>query len=204
VTLPSRHVLVIAVNTSSPVKTLAEFVVHAKAKPISVGTPDPGSPHHLALELFMQRAGFKVNHIPFKGGAAPTQELLAGRLDAGVLALGNALPHLKAGKLRVLAVASAKRVSAVPDIPTIAEQGYPGYEADAWQGFAVPAGTPAAAIARLNEAHAKAAADPEIRRQLLDIGVDPIPSSPEDFAAYMKSETEKWGRVVRENKITVQ
>src|SRR5262245_6842106 len=204
VTLTSRHVLLIAVNPSSPVKTLAEFDVQAKTKPINVGTPDPGSPHHLALELLMERGGFKVNHIPFKGGAAPTQELLAGRLDAGFLALGNALPHLKAGKLRVLAVASGKRVSAVPDIPTIAEQGYPGYEADAWQGFAVPAGTPAAAIAKLNEAHAKAAADPEIRRQLLDIGVDPIPSSPEDFAAYMKSETEKWARVVRENKITVQ
>ena len=204
VTLTSRHVLLIAVNASSPVKTLDEFVAQAKARPVNIGTPDPGSPHHLALELFMQRAGFKANHIPFKGGAAPTQELVAGRLDAGFLTLGDVLPHLRAGKLRVLGVASAKRVAAAPDVPTIAEQGYPGYEADAWQGFTVPAGTPAAAIARLNEAHAKAAADPEIRRKLLDIGVDPIPSSPQDFAAYMKSETEKWRKVVKDNNITVQ
>jgi tripartite-type tricarboxylate transporter receptor subunit TctC len=204
VTLTSRHALVLAVNPSSSATTLAEFVTRARSTLLNVGTPDPGSPHHLAMELFMQRAGIKLNHIPFKGGAAPTQELIAGRLDAGFLTLADALPHIRAGKLRALGVASAKRVAPAPDIPTIAEQGYPGYEADAWQGFAVPAGTPAAVIAKINEAHAKAVADPEVRRRLLDVGIEPTPSTPQDFAAYIKSETEKWAQVVRENKITVQ
>ena len=156
------------------------------------------------MELFSQRAGIKLNHIPYKGGAAPTQELLAGRLDSAFITLADALPHIRAGKLRALGVASAKRIAPAPDIPTIAEQGFAGYEADAWQGFAVPAGTPAAAIARLNDALTRASNDPEVHKKLLEVGIDPIPGTPQDFAAYIKSETTKWAQVVRENKITVQ
>ena len=204
VTLTSRHALIIVVNASSPVKTLAELVDRAKTTSLNMGTPDPGSPHHLAMELFMQRAGVKFNHIPFKGGAAPTQELLGGRLEAGFLTLADTLSHIRSGKLRALGVASAKRISPAPEIPTIAEQGYAGYEADAWQGFTVPANTPAAVIARLNDAHTKAASDPEVRRWLLEVGIEPIPGTAQDFASYIKSETAKWGKLVRDNKITVQ
>ena len=129
---------------------------------------------------------------------------LGGRLDAGFLTLADTLSHIRSGKLRALGVASAKRISPAPEIPTIAEQGYAGYEADAWQGFTVPANTPAAVIARLNDAHTKAASDPEVRRRLLEVGIEPIPGTAQDFASYIKSETAKWGKLVRDNKITVQ
>lgn len=206
VTLTARFALLLVVHPSVPVNTVQEFVALAKSQPgqLNFGSPGPGSPHHLAMELFEQRAGIDLTHVPYKGGAPATQDLLGGRIPTMFLDLATAAPHIKAGKLRALAVANATRLASMPDLPTVAELGYAGYEATAWQGFTVPAGTPAPIIARLNAAYAKAAADQSVRQRLNEAGAELIPSSPEALAAFMRSETAKWAKTIKDGNITVE
>lgn len=203
VSLTGRFALILAVNPAMPAKSVSEFVAAAKSEPgkINYGAPGPGSPIHLAMEFFKQRAGLAMTPIPYKGGADAMNDLLAGRISAMFPDIASGLPQIKSDKLRPLAVASAKRVAALPNLPTISESGYPGFEAWAWQGFVAPANTPRPAIMRLNAEFAKVMADPAIRQRLSESGFEPQTSTPEEFSAYMKSEIAKWAKVIRESNI---
>lgn len=206
VTLTGRFLLLLVAHPSAKIDSVKELVARAKAKPgeLNYGSPGNGSPHHLAMEMFAQRAGIKLTHVPYKGGAPATQDLLAGRIPVMFLDLTTALAHLKAGKIKALAAASPKRSGELPDVPTIAESGYAGYEAWAWQGFAVPDGTPQPVIQRLNGAFAKAAADPAVRKRLGELGLELTPSTPQEMADYVKSETAKWAKIIKEANVTVE
>jgi tripartite-type tricarboxylate transporter receptor subunit TctC len=205
VSLTGRFALILAVNPSMPAKSVKEFVAAAKSEPgkINYGAPGPGSPIHLAMEFFKQRAGLVMTPIPYKGGADAMNDLLAGRISAMFPDIASGLPQIKGGKLRPIAVASAKRVAALPDLPTISESGYPGFEAWAWQGFVAPAKTPRPIITRLNAEFSKVMSDPVIRQRLSESGFELQTSTPEEFSAYMKSEIAKWARVIRESNVSL-
>jgi len=205
VSLTGRFALILAVNSSMPAKSLKEFVDAAKRQPgkIDYGAPGPGSPIHLAMEFFKQRAGLVMTPIPYKGGADAMNDLIGGRIPAMCLDIASGLPQIRGGKLRALAVASDKRVAALPDLPTIGESGYPGFEAWAWQGFVAPAGTPRAVIDKLNSEFAKVMADPAIKQRLSESGFEPQTSTPEQFGAYLKSEIAKWQKVIRDSNISL-
>jgi tripartite-type tricarboxylate transporter receptor subunit TctC len=205
VSLTGRFALILAVNPSMPAKSVKEFVAAAKSEPgkINYGAPGPGSPIHLAMEFFKQRAGLVITPIPYKGGADAMNDLLAGRISAMFPDIASGLPQIKGGKLRPIAVASAKRVAALPDLPTISESGYPGFEAWAWQGFVAPAKTPRPIITRLNAEFSKVMSDPVIRQRLSESGFELQTSTPEEFSAYMKSEIAKWARVIRESNVSL-
>lgn len=205
VSLTGRFALILAVNPSVNAKNVAEFVEAAKSRPgqINYGAPGPGSPIHLAMEFFRQRAGLDMTPIPYKGGADAMNDLLGGRISAMFPDIASGLPQIRAGKLRALAVASEKRVAALPDLPTIGESGYPGFEAWAWQGFVAPAKTPRPVIDRLNAEFVKVTADPAVRQKLSESGFELQTSTPEQFAGYMKAEIAKWAKVIRESNITL-
>jgi tripartite-type tricarboxylate transporter receptor subunit TctC len=207
VTLTARFAMLLVVNPNvSKAGNVKEFIDEAKKAQgqmpyASVGS---GTTHHLAMELFQERVGIKLVHVPYKGAGPAIQDLAAGQVPVMFVDLAAGSPMIKAGKLKVLGVASPKRIAALPDVPTLAEQGVPDFEAWAWQGLVVPAGTPKEIIARLNTEYAKAVADPVIRQKLMDAGVEPVTSTPEQMTAYVKSETEKWARVIKQADIKVE
>lgn len=206
VSLTGRFALILTVSPQAMnVSSVKEFVAAAKRQPgkIDYGAPGPGSPIHLAMDFFKQRAGIEMTPIPYKGGADAMNDLIGGRIDTMFLDIASGLPQIRGGKVRALGVASDKRVAALPDLPTIGESGYPGFEAWAWQGFVAPAGTPRAVVMRLNAEFAKVMADPVIARRLSESGFQPQTSTPGEFAAYMKSEIAKWAKVIREAKISL-
>jgi len=207
VTMTGRFALLLVVNPARmPVNTVAQLLETARKSPgkIDYASPGPGSPHHLAMEMFKQRTGTDFNHVPYKGAAPAIQDLLGGQVPLMFLDLAAGAPQVKSGKLKALAVASDKRIAALPDLPTVAESGLPGFEAWAWQALAVPVATPNDIVARLNAEYRKAIAVPELRQKLIDAGIDPLQSSPEDASAYARSETLKWAKVISEGKITVE
>jgi tripartite-type tricarboxylate transporter receptor subunit TctC len=206
VSLTGRFALILAVNPSVlKASSVKEFVDAAKSQPskIDYGAPGPGSPIHLAMELFKQRAGVTMTPIPYKGGADALSDLIGGRIGALFPDIATGLPQIRAGKVKALAVASEKRVAALPELPTVGESGYPGFEAWAWQGFVAPAGTPRDVVMKLNGAFAKVMGDPVIKQRLSESGFEPQTSTPEEFAAYMKSEIAKWEKVIRESNISL-
>lgn len=206
VSLTGRFALILTVNPQAMnVTSVREFVAAAKRQPgkINYGAPGPGSPIHLAMDFFRQRAGIDMTPIPYKGGADAMNDLIGGRISTMFLDIASGLPQIRGGKVRALGVASDKRVAALPDLPTIGESGYPGFEAWAWQGFVAPAGTPRAVVMRLNAEFAKVMADPVIAQRLSESGFQPQTSTPEEFAAYLKSEIAKWAKVIREAKISL-
>jgi tripartite-type tricarboxylate transporter receptor subunit TctC len=206
VSLTGRFALILAVNpTTMPVKSLKEFVEIVKRNPgkIDYGAPGPGAPLHLAMELFRKTADLNMTPIPYKGGADAMADVIGGRIPTMFLDIASGLPQIKGGKVRPIAVASEKRVAALPDVPTVGEQGYPGFEAWAWQGFVAPAGTPRQIIARLNAEFAKVMADPTVKQRLSESGFEPQVSTPEQFSAYMKSEIAKWEKVIRDSNISL-
>ena len=207
VSLTGRFALILTVNpTTLNVGSVKEFVDRAKSQPgkIDYGAPGPGSPIHLAMELFKERAGITMTPIPYKGGADAMNDLIGGRIGTMFLDIASGLPQIRGGKVKPLAVASEKRVAALPDLPTIGESGYPGFEAWAWQGFVAPVGTPRDVIMKLNGEFAKVMADPAIRQRLSESGFEPQTSTPEQFTAYMKSEIAKWEKVIRDGKISLE
>lgn len=206
VSLTGRFALLLVVNADMPARTVAEFIALAKSRPgaLDFGSPGPCSTHQLAMELFMQGAGIRLTHVPYKGAGPAMQELLAGRIPAMILDVSTGLPHLKSGRLRALAIASADRSPLMPDVPTIAESVLPGYEASAWQGVVAPAGTPPPVVSRLNAEITRAIADAGVRQKLLDAGIEPLRSTPEQFSAYIRSETVKWAEVVRKGNIRIE
>jgi tripartite-type tricarboxylate transporter receptor subunit TctC len=191
---------VMAVHPSVPARSVAEFVAYAKANPgkLAYGSAGSGSAPHLATELLKQRAAIDVLHVPFKGGGPMVADLLGGQVHMVIADQANLMPHVKAGKLRALAVGTTERSPVYPEIPTIAESGFPGFEARAWQGIAAPANLPADIVRQLNAAFTKAMAAPDVHQRLVDGGLDPIVGTPEAFAAFIRSEIDKWSKVAKD------
>src|SRR2546421_7062454 len=205
VSLTGRFALILAVNPAVQTASVKEFVAAAKRSPgaIDYGAPGPGSPIHLAMEFFKQRADIIMTPIPYKGGADAMTDLIGGRISAMFPDIASALPQIRGGKLRALAVASDKRVAALPELPTLGESGYPGFEAWAWQGFVAPAGTPRAVVMKLNAEFARVMADPAIRQRLAESGFEPRTRTPGGFRAYPKSEIAEWAQGIPESRINL-
>lgn len=196
---------VLVVHPSLPARTVKELVELAKAEPgkIDYASSGNGSSQHLVGALFGQMAGVKLNHVPYKGSGQAMQDLVGGQVKVSFVGGPNAVPYLANGKLRALGVTTSKRSADLPDIPTIDEAGVAGYDATLWLGLLAPPGTPAEVVAKLREGVTKALSTPEARKLVNSAGVDVALSSPEEFAALMKSELERWGKVVRETGATV-
>jgi len=195
---------VFVVQTSTPWKTLADFVAAAKKEPgkITYASSGVGGAGHLSGELFKKEARIDMVHVPYKGGGPAMTDLLGGRVDMYPAVPSTALPHIKAGKLRALATTGLKRSALLPDVPTVAESGYPGFEAVNWYAFVAPGKTPANILDFWNKALVKVLNDPEVKKLLDQQGLEPAPGTREDLARYIDRETEKWGRIVRESHIT--
>jgi len=191
---------ILVVNPALPVQSVQELIAYARAKPgaLSFGSGSTGSTGHLAGELFKTEARVDMVHIPYKGGAPAMQDLLAGQTQLMFDNLANALPQVKAGKLRALAVTTSKRAPAVPDLPTVAESGLPGFDLTTWFGVFVPAGTPRETVAKLNAEIVKALASKELAERLATMGAAPPESNtPERFAAFVRAEAAKYAQVVK-------
>ncbi len=203
VALVARLPVVIAANPSAGFTSLANLVQAAKARPgvVAYATPGNGSTPHLAVELFARAAGISLGHVPYKGGAPAITDVLGGQLPLVAVNAIEVLPHVKTGKLRVLAALSAERVSTLPDTPTIAESGFPGFEASVWHAFIAPRGTPPAVIERLSAEIGKALASPDVKERLAALGAEVSPTGPGELGALVRSERERYGRLIREAKI---
>lgn len=185
---------------ANPSRTLKDFVARAKQQPdkLTVANPGTGSIAHLAFELFKATAGIRVVNVPYKGGNPALVDALSGQVEylTGIISTGA--PHVKTGKLRGLAVTSVKRSAILPEVPTIAEGGYAGYEASGWLGIAFPANTPEAYVARMRKEAMTAMALPEVREQLLNAGLEPAVKDTQAFRAYIKAELSKWSKLVKD------
>jgi tripartite-type tricarboxylate transporter receptor subunit TctC len=194
---------VLAVRPGS-VNSAQDLVAMAKAKPaaLAFASTGVGSPPHLALELFQAAAGVKFVHVPYRGAAPAITDLLGGQVAAMFADAPVLLPQIQAGKLKPLAVAAAQRNPVLPDVPTLAEQGYTDTLCDNWYGLLAPAKTPPAVIAKLNKALHAALTDPVVRDKLVKVGAVPAPSTPEEFTNFLREELARWGKVIREKGIT--
>ena len=194
------------VHPSVPARTVAELVALIKANPskYSFASPGFGTPSHLLGEQFRVAANVDLVHVPFGGSGAVATSVLAGNPPIGFAALSAAVPFVQDGKLRALAVMSKHRSQALPDLPTIAEAGYPDLDGDAWVGVLVPAGTPKEVSARLHQEIVKIIGEPDIRERLAGLGLEPVGDSPEQFSAQLKVEMEKWTRIIRAAKIKAE
>ena len=195
---------VLVVNPKVPAKDLKEFIALAKANPgkYEYGSTGVGGAAHLAGELFKQRAGVDLVHVPYKGGGPAMPDILSGRIASYWATPSTSLQHIQAGKLRTLATTGLKRSPTLPDVPTVAEQGYPGFEAVNWYAFVGPAKLAPELADRWNKELVKVLSDPSVVEEMLKHGLEPHPGSREDLARYMRAESEKWGRVIRDAKIT--
>jgi len=198
--------LVLVINPALPAKNVQEFVALAKARPgsLTIGSSGSGSSGHLAAELLKTTAGVNLLHVPFKDQASALSEVMSGRVDATFSSIGSIRAYVEAGKLRAVGVATASRFEKLPDLPTIAEQGYPGFEAAAWQGLLVPAGTPKAVVATINARMSEALKVPDVARRLTDLGLVPVGGSPEDLVNLIKTDSAKWAKVIQDANIKTQ
>jgi tripartite-type tricarboxylate transporter receptor subunit TctC len=189
---------IIITHPSMPAKNLGEFITHAKAKPgaLNYASSGIGSPGHLAGDLLESMAGIRMTHIPYKGGGPAITDLLAGHVPSFFAVISTAVPHVKAGRARGIAVTGAKRSGALPDLPTVGET-VKGYVATNWYGLVAPAGTPKPIVERLSKELMAAFKDPEVIRQLAARGIEATPTTPADYAAYIQSETRKWAPMVK-------
>ena len=190
--------LMLVVNPSVKAQTVEDLIALAKQEPgsLDVASSGNGQSTHLAAELFNAMAGVKMTHIPYKGSAPAITDVVAGHVQLMFDTVMSALPHVQAGKLRALAVTSAKRAPVVPDVPTIAEAALPGYEAIAWNGLFAPKGTPRAIIEQLNAETVKAVQSDKVKEQFASMGATARPTSPDEFASYVRNEVTKWAKVV--------
>jgi tripartite-type tricarboxylate transporter receptor subunit TctC len=190
---------VLVVNASLPVNSAREFVAYAKANSgkLAFGSGSNGSAGHLAGELFKVETATDIVHVPYKGGAPATQALLAGDTQFMFDNLANAMPQVKAGKLKALAVTTAERSKLAPDLPTMAEAGLPGFDISTWFGLLAPAGTPQEVIAKWNAEVTKILNSPDMRERLTAQGAEPAPMTPDQFAAFIRSEIPKYARIVK-------
>jgi tripartite-type tricarboxylate transporter receptor subunit TctC len=196
VTLPN----VLVTHPSLPVKTVRELIVFARSRPgqLNYGSAGVGSSLHLSMELFLSMTKLRMVHIPYKGSAPALVDMLAGQIVVMTGTMITVIPHIRGGRLRALGVTSATRSQVAPDVPSIAEAGVPGYESVQWYGVLAPAGTPREVITRIHEGVVRALQDATVRKRFLDDGVEPVGSSPEEFAALIRADMAKWAKVVKD------
>jgi tripartite-type tricarboxylate transporter receptor subunit TctC len=189
---------IMLVNPSVPAKTLAEFIAYAKANPgkLTVSSSGVGSPGHVSGELLKMMAGIEMVHVPYRSAGLALTDLLAGQVQVGFPSLPSAIGYVRAGTLRALAVTTATRSQALPDVPSVGEF-VPGYEASGWFGVGAPKATPAEIVEKLNKEVNAALHDPKMKARLADLGGEPLPGSPADIAKLIAEETEKWGKVIK-------
>jgi tripartite-type tricarboxylate transporter receptor subunit TctC len=206
VSLAVLTTLVIAVHPSVPARTIKELIALARARPGQLNFSSAGnaSANHLATAKFMNRTGTNMVHVPYKGGGPALISLVQGETSLLFATIPSSIDHIKGGRLKAIGVSRLQRSPALPDVPTIAESGVPGFEAIEWNGIMVPAGTPQASIRRAQQALAKALAIPAVKERIVNVGAEIVGSSPEEFAAFLKSEYASWAKVVKEVGITVE
>jgi tripartite-type tricarboxylate transporter receptor subunit TctC len=197
---------VVVVNPSLPVNDIAGLIAAAKARPgsINYGSAGSGATTHLSGELFRMMTGAQIVHVPYRGSGAALIDLQAGQVQMMFENLPGAIGLVREGRLRALAVTSPRRVAAAPELPTVAEAGVPGYSVVSWFAIFAPAGTPAPVVSRLNQGFRRILGMPEVRSRLVDLGAEPADGPPEDLARLVTEETERWTRVIREARITIQ
>jgi tripartite-type tricarboxylate transporter receptor subunit TctC len=195
--------LVLIVNPALPIRTVSELVAHARTERLFYASAGNGTPHHLAGELFKRATGLDITHVPYRGSVPAMTDLIAGRMPMMFMDGPPALPMIRDGRMRALAVTSRTRLAATPEIPTMIEAGIAEFEAAAWQGVVAPAGTPTELIARLAASAAGMLARPETGARLTQMGLVPLPAaSPAEFGAYMRAELQRWGALIRAASIT--
>jgi tripartite-type tricarboxylate transporter receptor subunit TctC len=199
ITLVASVPNIVVVHPSVPAKSIKELLALAKSKPgqLSFASSGNGSSIHLSGELFKSMAGVDMLHVPYKGSGPAVSDLIGGQVNLMFDNMPSSLPHVKAGRLRAIAVTSAKRSPAMPDLPTIAESGVPGYDAVAWFGVLAPAGTPPAIVKKLNAEIVKVLKSPDVAARLAGQGAEPVSNTPEEFSAYIKTEMVKWAKVIK-------
>jgi tripartite-type tricarboxylate transporter receptor subunit TctC len=194
---------VLLVGANQPYKSAQDVINAAKAEPgkLVFGSAGQGTSQHMSGETLRLLAGIDITHVPYKGSGPATQDLIAGQIPMTIDTALVALPHIQAGKIRALAVTSARRTGVLPDVPTLAEAGVPGFDVSSWQALFAPAGTPAAIVQRLNTELANIAAQPDIKARLAGLGVDHSANTPAQFSDYLASERAKWVKIVKDGKI---
>lgn len=199
VSLVATGAQVLVVNPSLPVRSVKDLVELARKRPgqINFASSGAGGPTHLAAELLKSMAKIDMVHVPYKGGSLALNDVISGQLELTFIGAPAALPHVRSGRLRLLAVTTPKRMSTMPDVPTVAEGGYPGYDVNASYSVLAPAATPAPILTRLNAELVKAVALPDVRDKLLNLGVEPVGSTPEQLGAFLQSELAKWTKLVQ-------
>jgi tripartite-type tricarboxylate transporter receptor subunit TctC len=190
---------IVVVHPSVPAKNVKELIALAKANPDKLrhGSTGIGSPHHLAGEIFKSMSGVKMVHVPYRGASPALVDIIAGHIEIYFGAMVSTLPHAKAGKVRALGVTTLKRVPAVPEIPTIDEQGLKGFETGSWFGMSVPTGTPREIVSKLHAESTRILALPDVRNRMVSEGAEFVVDTPEQFTAFLRSEIDKWGKAVR-------
>jgi tripartite-type tricarboxylate transporter receptor subunit TctC len=190
---------VLYLHPSVPASSFAELIAHAKANPgkLSFGSGGNGTPAHLAGELLKIEAKIDITHVPFRGTGPALQSVIGGHVPMAFNPPSPLLPHIQSGAIRPVAITTLKRTAVLPDVPTIAESGFPGFEATTWHALVVPAGTPKDVVAALHRAIVATVNDPAVRKALTDLGIDVVGGAPEELRAYIKSEIPKWAEVVK-------
>ena len=188
---------VLALHPSVPANSVKELIALAKEKPLLAGSSGIGATGHLAIELFNMLTGVKLVHVPYKGGGPAMGDLVGGQVNLVFATAASAVPHLKSGRVKGIAVTTAKRSALMPELPTVAEAGVAGFEANNWYGLVVPAKTPRPIIDRLNAEVTKVLNMPDVKTTLFNQGLDPAPGTPEQFGAYIRSERAKWAKVIK-------
>ncbi|MEI7656339.1 MAG: tripartite tricarboxylate transporter substrate-binding protein [Actinomycetes bacterium] len=198
--------MVIVVPTSLPVTSVTELIALAKARPgqLNYGSAGIGSINHLAGELFNMMSGTMISHVPYRGGSLATTALISGEIQLIFAEPASVLPFIESGRIRPIAVTSAKPSALLPGLPTVSASGVAGYDVTSWNGMLAPAGTPSHVIARLNTELNKIIANAEVRKRMLDLGFEPVGGSPERFQEHIRQETEKWAKVVKATGMKVE
>jgi tripartite-type tricarboxylate transporter receptor subunit TctC len=206
ITATSTLANILMVNNASPFRTIGDLLAYAKANPgkLTYGSSGVGASLHITMEFLKSMAGVDIVHVPYKGGAPALADLLAGHID---MVFGNAtdrVASIKAGQMRALAVSSAKRIPMLPDVPTVAESGVPGFEVITWYGLCAPAGTPEPILAKLSEEAIAAQASEDYKRRCFEFGVEPAPMSRTEYAAFVDTQAAKWAKIMRDIKLEPQ
>jgi len=206
VTLLANVPNVLVVHPSVPAKTFQELVAYARANPgkLNFASPGAGSGAHLAGELLQLDAGVQLTHVPYKGLAPAVTDLLGGQVQMMFAGVSTIVQHVKAGKLRALAVAGPHRLDAMPGVPTVAESGYPGFDVTSWYGIVARSGTPPAIVRKVSEDMAEALRQPDVVKKLEDLGLEPVGNTPQQFGALIQAESRKWGEIVQKANIRVE
>jgi tripartite-type tricarboxylate transporter receptor subunit TctC len=199
VALVSKSANAIVVHDALPVKNVAELIALAKAKPgtLNFATPGNGTGSHLATELFKSMAGINITHVPYRGDAPAMQDVMAGNAHLTFASLPSAIAGVASGKVRIIAVTGPKRAPALPDVPTVMESGLQGYEVETWYGVFTTGGTPAAVVQRLASEISQVVRQPAVRESILKMGMEPAPSSADEFTRIVQGDMDRWGKVVR-------